>query len=225
MTTSISVARQCLLLASKDLRLEARSREALLVTAPFGAVALLLVPMAVGTDAPLLRQVGPGMYWVVVVLFGVLIALRHSAVETPAQLAALRLCGVHPAVRLLGRQLANAIVLLAFEVLLAPVAVVLYDPVPTGWPWLVPVAVLVAVGLAALGTFADAVATGLAERTALGPLLVIPLAVPLLLSATQAREVTVYGRAPWSWLLMLLTVDLGATLALAWCGRHLEDVR
>lgn len=46
---------QCLALARKDLRLERRAGEALLVTAPFGATALLLAPLAVGTDTPLLR--------------------------------------------------------------------------------------------------------------------------------------------------------------------------
>ncbi len=60
---------QCAELARKDLRTEWRAGEALLVTAPFGAVALLLVPLAVGSDTPLLRELGPGVYWLVVLLF------------------------------------------------------------------------------------------------------------------------------------------------------------
>nr|MDQ2788504.1 heme exporter protein CcmB [Actinomycetota bacterium] len=67
--------RQCVELAGKDLRAEARAGEALLVTVPFGAIGLLLVPLAVGTDTPLLREIGPGLYWVVVLLFGVLVTL------------------------------------------------------------------------------------------------------------------------------------------------------
>jgi heme exporter protein B len=120
--------RQSLELARKDLRAEARAGEALLVTVPFGAVALLLVPLAVGTDIPLLRELGPGLFWVVVLLFGVLVTLRASAVDGPAQLELLRLCGITATTRLFGRALANAALLLGVQLLLAPVAVVLYDP-------------------------------------------------------------------------------------------------
>ncbi|OLT41768.1 ABC transporter permease [Saccharomonospora sp. CUA-673] len=210
-------------LARKDLRLELRAGEALLVTAPFGALALLLVPLAVGSDVPLLRQVGPGLYWVVVVLFGVLVTLRQSAVDNPAQQAMLRLCGVHPGVRLAGRAAANAVLLLAFEVLLAPVAVLLYDPELSGWPWLLAVFPLVAVGLAVLGTLASALAHGLAGRTTLGALLVVPVALPLLVGATQTLDAARYGRAPWSWLLLMLTVDLAMAVAVGLTARHLEE--
>lgn len=214
---------QVLELARKDLRLEARAGEALLVTAPFGAVALLLVPLAVGTDVPMLRTVGSGMYWVVVLLFGVLVTLRQSAVEAPPQLALLRLTGIHPAVALAGRAAANAVLLLVFEIVVLPVAVIVYDPPLGSWPWLLSVLPLVAVGLAVLGTLAGALTQGLAGRTTLGPLLVVPLAIPLLLSATQAIEATRYGRAPWSWLALLLLVDLVAALAVVLSARSLEE--
>ena len=215
---------QCLTLVAKDLRLERRAGEAMLVTAPFGAVALLLAPLAVGTDTPLLRQLGPALYWLVVLLFGVLVTMRASAVDGPAQLAMLRLAGVGPRVRLTGRALANGVLLLGFQLVLAPVAVLLYDPDLTGWPWLLPVFVLVAAGLAVLGAVADALAVGLAGRTTLGPLLVAPMAVPLLLGATGVVQATGYGRSPWPWLLLVATVDLVAALLAAWCARYLEDL-
>ena len=214
---------QALELARKDLRLEARAGEALLVTAPFGAVALLLVPLAVGTDVPMLRSVGSGMYWVVVLLFGVLITLRQSAVDAPPQVALLRLTGIHPAVQLLGRAAANAVLLLAFELAVLPVAVIVYDPPLNSWPWLVPVLPLVAIGLAVLGTLAGALTQGLAGRTTLGPLLVVPLALPLLLAATQTAEATRYGRPPWNWLALLALVDLVAALAVVLSARSLEE--
>ncbi|GAA2565771.1 heme exporter protein CcmB [Pseudonocardia hydrocarbonoxydans] len=215
---------QCLALARKDLRLERRAGEALLVTAPFGATALLLAPLAVGTDTPLLRELGAPLYWLVVLLFGVLVTLRGSAVDGPAQLALLRLSGVGPQVRLVSRVLSNGVLLLGFELVLAPVAVLLYDPDLTGWPWLLPVLVLVAAGLAVLGALADALVSGLAGRTTLGPLLVAPVAVPLLLGATGVMQATRYGRPPWPWLVLVTTVVLVAALLAAWCARHLEDL-
>ena len=215
---------QALEIARKDLLLEVRAGEALLVTAPFGAVALLLVPLAVGTDVPMLRSVGSGMYWVVVLLFGVLVTLRQSAVDAPPQAALLRLAGIHPAVALAGRAAANAVLLLAFELAVLPVAVIVYDPPLGGWPWLLPVLPLVAAGLAVLGTLAGALAQGLAGRTAVGPLLVVPLAVPLLLSATQVVEATGYGANPWRWLALMALVDVVVALAVLLSARSLEEV-
>ena len=221
--TVTSPAVQLTEIVRKDLRLEARAGEALLVTLPFGAVALILVPLAVGTDVPLLRQIGAGLYWVVVLLFGVLVTMRQSAVDGPSQRALLQLCGVDPVVRVLGRTVANAVLLLAVEVLLAPVAVALYDPDLSGWPWLLPILPLVAAGLAALGALADGLSESLAERVAIGPLLVVPLSLPLLLGATQVLQGPRYGRSPWPWLLLVVTVDLVVVAAATLTARSLEE--
>lgn len=215
---------QALALARKDLDLEWRAGETLLVIAPFGAVALLLAPLAVGVDTPLLRQLGPALFWLVVLLFGVLVTLRASAVDGPAQRDLLRLTGAGPRVRLAARAAANTVLLIAFQLLLAPVAVLLYDPDLAGWPWLAPAFVLVAAGLGVLGALADALAAGLAGRTTLGPLLIAPVSVPLLLGATGVLQAAEYGRPPWPWLLLVATVDLVAALLAAWCARYLEEL-
>lgn len=220
---TVSPLAQALVLARKDLRLERRTGEAFLVTAPFGAVALLLVPLAVGVDTPLLRTLGPALFWLVVLLFGVLVTARSTAVDGPPQLAVLRLSGVSPRVRLAGRALGNAVLLLGFQLVIAPVAVVLYAPEPVGWLWVVPMAVLVAAGLGVLGALAGLVADGLAGRTMLTPLLVAPISVPLLLGATGVLDAARYSRSPWPWLLLVVTVDLAAALLAAWSARHLED--
>ena len=210
-------------LVGLHLALERRTGEALLVVAPFGAVALLLLPMAVGTDIPLLRQVGPGFYWLVVLLFGVMLTVRHSAEGGPGPRALLAQCGVDPAARAIARVVADAVLLLAFQLVLAPVAVALYDPRVPGWPWLLVVLPLVAIGLAALGALAGAVSSGTAGRAVLGPLLVVPLAVPLLLGATQVIEAARYARAPWPWFLLMGLADLLALLAIVLAAPALEE--
>ena len=215
---------QCVELARKDLRIEARAGEALLVTAPFGAAALFLIPIALGAETPLLRQIGPGLYWAVVLLFGVLITVRQSAIDQPEQLSLLRLSGVPPAARLTGHAIANAVLLLAFELLLLPVVVLLCDPDLDGWPWLLPTVVLVAAGLAVLGALTDALAQGLGGRSVIGPLLVAPVALPLLLAATQVFQAPRYGRSPWPWLILAAVVDLTVVLAMTLSARHLEEL-
>jgi heme exporter protein B len=195
----------------------------MLVTAPFGAVGLLLVPLAVGTDTPLLRQVGPGLYWVVVLLFGVLVTLRAGMLDTGGQRDLLRLWGVTARIRLAGRTLANMVLLLVFQAALAPVAIALYDPDLTGWPWLLPALVLVAFGLGGLGALADELVRDLRGRTTLGPLLIAPVAVPLLLGATQILAAARYGRGPWPWLLLMAALDIAVLLSAALTVPRLEE--
>ena len=216
--------RQALVLARKDLCIESRTREILLVVTPFGALALVLVPISVGTDAPLLRTVGPGVYWSMVTLFGALVTLRQSALDPPALVAALRLAGTGPAVRLAARAAANTVLLLVFEVLLLPVMIAVYDPEAVVWGAALLVLPLVAVGMGVLGAVTGALTHGLAERSALGPLLLVPLGLPLLLGAGQVGEAARYGRPAAPWLLLIVTVDLAAVVLAAMSAPHLEEV-
>jgi heme exporter protein B len=209
-----SLAGMAVEVTRKDLRVEWRSVEALWLAVPFGAVALLLVPLAVGTDTPLLRRLGPGLYWVVVLLFGTLVTLRHSATDGPAQRDLLALLGVDPAARFLGHAAASGLFLVAFQGLV-PVMVVLYDPTlpAAAWGWFAVLVPLVAAGLAALGALAAGLAASLATRATLAPLLVVPLALPLLLGATQALEGAGAGRSPLPWLVLVVTVDVVVVMA------------
>lgn len=220
MTHSLRV---CTAIAGKSLLLERRAGEALFVIAPFGATALLIIPIAIGTDVPLLRQVGPGMYWVVMLLFGVFVVLRQSSLQTPSQAHMLVLAGVPGAVRLLGEAMATTVLMVGFGAVLAPVAVMLYDPALNGWPWFIAVLPMVAAGLALLGVIAEALVRWLEVRSTLGPLLIIPLALPLLLGATQSLEAVAFGYSPLPWLLLMVTVDLVLFLAVLFTGHLLED--
>lgn len=219
----MSFWRQALEVARKDLLVESRTAEVLLVTAPFGAAALIFIPLAIGTDAPLLSQLGAGMYWIVVLLFGVLVILRKSAVDGPPQRDVVRLLGLDPAARFTGGTMATAVLLLLFEALLAPVVVALYNPDLRGWGWLVVILPLVALGLALLGTIAGGVTTSLGTRTSLTPLLIVPLALPLLLGATQAFEGLRLGRGILPWLALLAAVDLALAVSGVLAARPLEE--
>jgi heme exporter protein B len=223
-TATVGVlARQAVEVALKDLRVEARSGEVLPVILPFGAAALLLLPIAIGADLPLLRRAGWGMFWVVVLLFGTLVAVRATAVDTPAQRDLLALLGVDPAARFLGQMLASGLLLVIFQLLLAPVAVALYDPSLVGLRWLVLAVPLVAVGLSALGTLAGSLAASLPARSTLAPLLVVPLSLPLLLAGTQVVAGAPYGRGPAAWILLLVAVDLVVVAAGVLAAGSLEE--
>ncbi len=218
-----SFLQQVKTIIKRDLLRERRSGEVLWVTLPFGAIALLLVPLAIGTDAPTLQRIGPGMFWVIVMLFGVLIAIRHTSAEVQAQRDVVILTGLDPAAIFVGRATASFLLLVVFQVTLGLVTVVLYNVALTGWVVLPVVFFLAASGLALLGTLAAGIVSTGRSANALVPLLVAPLSVPLLLGATQALEAVRFGNTSLPWLLLMAIVGLLLLVAGVLSARPLQE--
>lgn len=211
--------------AGRDLSRERRNGEVAWVTIPFGAIALLLIPLAVGADIPLLRRIGPGLFWSVVMLFGILIAVRRTAAETGAQRDLVALLGIDPAAGFAGKTAASAVLLVLFELIVGVVALLLYDIDLGRWPWLLVIVPGVAVGLALLGTLTSSIAANLDSGAALIPFLVAPLSVPLLLGATQALDPLRPSDSILPWVMLLLAVDLVLAIAGVLTARPLQETR
>jgi heme exporter protein B len=207
----------------RDLLRERRRGDMLWITIPFGTIALLLVPLAIGTDAVLLREIGPGMYWVIVMLFGVLVSVGRSSMETLPQQDASALLGLDPAAGFVGRTVSSAILLMIFESVVGVVAVGLYDISIIGPLWLLATMLIVAVGLALLGTLTGAIVNSSSAGTALVPLLVAPLSVPLLLGATQTYDGLLGGYGIVSWVLLMVAVVLVVAIIGVVSSRPLQE--
>ena len=193
----------------KELRVELRGGETLWMAAPFAAMALLLAPLALGTDTALLRRIGPGMLWLVVVLFGMTVTVRPTSIESRPVRDLLTLSGLDPVAAFLGRSGASAALLFVFTLVLTPVMIVLYGPDSAPlWGCLLWLAVGAAVALGLLGTLVAALVTGLRSRTALAPIMSVPLAAPVLIAVVNGTENALNGQPATIWLLMLAAVDL-----------------
>ncbi|MCP4966318.1 MAG: ABC transporter permease [bacterium] len=216
---------QAFAIARRDLDRERRSGEVAWVTIPFGAVALLLVPLAVGINQDVLSRIGTGMLFVVVMLFGVLTAVRQTNIETPAQRDAIALLGVDPVAEFAGRSMATALLLLAFQVVMGAVTVALYGLDLAGWEWMVVVMPLTAIGLAELGTLSGSIAASTNAGPALVPLLVTPLAIPLLLGSTQTVESITRDGVNLSWLVLMAIVVLVLAIVGVVTARPLQETR
>ena len=214
---------QAFTITRRDLVRERRSGEVLWVTLPFGAIALLLVPLAVGTDTRTLEAIGLGMFWVIVMLFGVLIAVRQTNTETQPQRDLVALSGIDPAAAYVGRSFASFLLLVVFESVLVVVTIVLYDVPLVGFGWMPLVIVLVAAGLSLLGTLAAGIVSTGRSGAALVPLLVAPLSVPLLIGATQTFESLRFGRSSLTWILMMTVVTLLLAVVGVLSARPLQE--
>ena len=220
---SVSFFGQARTVASRDLLRERRSGEVVWVTLPFGAVALLLVPIAIGTDAPTLRAVGIGMFWVVVMLFGVLVSVRRTGADSQSQKDMVSLTGIDPAATFVGSATASSLLLVVFEVILGLLTIALYDITIVGWAWVPVILVLVAIGLGLLGTLAGGIVATDRTSAALVPLIVAPMSVPLLIAATQSFEGLRLGHSILTWILMLVVVVLVLAIAGVLSARPLQE--
>lgn len=214
--------------AHKDLRVEWRGGETLWMAVPFGALALMLAPVAVGTGAGMLRRIGPGMLWLVVLLFGMMVTLRSTAANPPPVRDVLRLSGLHPAPAFIGRSLASAALLFGFILAMTPVMVAFYSPdrapSPAGWLILLGLAALAAAGMALLGSLAVALTAGLRSRTALAPLLAAPPAVPVLMAGASGTNIVLGGGGNITlWLLLLAGMDLALAIVGILLSHPLEE--
>jgi heme exporter protein B len=221
------VFRDALLVAGKDLRIEARSRVATNQILPFALLVLLLFAFALDADRGLLSSVAAGLYWVTVLFAGLLAVQRSFALEAGDDARdALRLSGMDGAGIFLGKAAAVAAQLLALEVLLALGVIVFYDASVHGAGLLLLTCLLATAGIAAAGTVYGAVAAGLRVRDTLLPLLVLPVLAPVLLAAARASEAALGTTSadgwPWVRLLAVFTAVYVAFGVLAF-GPLLEE--
>ena len=195
-----------LLVAGKDLRIEARSRVATNQVAPFAVLVLVLFGFALDPDRGVLARASAGLFWVAV-LFSALLAVQRSFALEAADGGGdgLRLLGLDPAGVFVGKAAAVSLQLAVLEALLTLGVVVLYGVDLGGAALMVATAAVATVGLAAAGTVYGALAAGLRVRETLLPLLLLPVLAPVLLGATRAWEAALGVGADdgWRWLQLL----------------------
>jgi len=214
---------QVWLLIRKDLAIERRSMEIIGVTIPFAVSALIAIALAVGIDAALLSRIGPALFWAIVLLFSVLVALRTSASNTAAQQDQIKLLVVDPGVATVAAGLGTAIVMLVFELFLLPITVLLFNPPAIGWSWLITLP-LVALGLGLLGALVNSITARISTRTSLAALLIVPGSVPLLLAGARSLESSNSDQGILAWLLLMLAMDLGFGIAAVALAGPIDDL-
>lgn len=218
---------QALLVAGKDLRIEVRSRVAVNQILPFAGVVLFLFAFALDPDRGLLPRVAPGLFWVAVLLAGLLAVGRAFAVEAEhGARDGLRLSGLDPAAVFLGKAAAVAVELFALEAVLGVGLFLLYDVEGGGWGVLTLSGLLATVGLATAGSVYGVLAAGLRVRETLLPLLLLPVLAPVMLAATRSWEAGLAGASAdaWPWIQVMAVFGvLYTVLGLVAFGPLLEE--
>jgi heme exporter protein B len=216
-------------LLRKDLRVELRSFESVPAMALFSVTTFVLFHFGLRQDA-LSGDLASGVLWVTL-LFASVLAINRLFV-TDAEQGGFDGFLLSPADRtalLLAKALALLVYLAVLELIAVPAfALLLLAPsIGPVLPGLLVVLALGNIGVAVIGTLVGALAVRTRARDLLGPLLSLPMLVPVVLGAARATEplfATHAGALPLRWLGILALYDLVfALIAFALFDFLLED--
>lgn len=197
----------------KDLTAERRTKANFNAVVFLAGLILLLFGFALGPDQDALRSITAGVLWLTILFSGVLSFNRSY--EQELEHGALELLLLYPGNRksiFLGKLLANLTFVLLVEVLMIPIAALLYD-IPI-WTVVLPLSAVLflgTLGFVTLGTFYAAMASRLRAREVLLPLLLFPMLIPLLVAAVQATGAILDGDFMGqlgSWIRLLIVFDV-----------------
>ncbi len=187
--------RQAAAIAGKDLRIEVRGRYALGAVLPFAGTLLIAFGLSLGPGETLLRQTAPGLLWMAVLFASVLSFRRaYEAEGEDGAMEGLALAPIDRAAIFLGKAFAVAVQLWALELAIVLLVAGLFGLRLGGdVPVLVGAFFLGTVGLAAVGSLFGVLQGSARAREAVFPLLVLPLATPVLLAGVKATELATTG--------------------------------
>lgn len=195
----------------KDLRAEWRSRELISGMLVFALLVIFIFNFAFELQTGLRETVTSGVLWVTFAFAGQLGLNRSMAVEKDRGcLDGLLLAPVDRAAIYLGKTTANLIFMLVMAAIILPVYSLLYG-VNLFNPGLFLVIFLGSEGYIAVGTLLSSMAVQARTRDILLPILLFPVAIPVVISAVKATS-GFLAAAAWTeiqpWFTLLVTYDV-----------------
>jgi len=202
--------RQVWAIAWKDVRAELRSRQVLASTVVFALLVLIIFNFSLDLSGTDMAEKGPAVLWVAILLAAVL-GLNHvfGREREHGALEGFVLLPVDRTVLYFGKFLGALALTAAMEAGVVPVFAVLTNQ---GGLFPIPVLALAlgTLGFLAVGTLFSAISVNVRTREMLLPILLLPIAVPVLLAGVQATQLALEGK-PWAditpWLATLAIFD------------------
>ena len=195
----------------KDLSAELRGREMLSAMLVFALLVIIIFNFALELDAKTRAAVTSGVLWVTFAFAGTLGLNRSMAMEKDRGcLDGLLLAPVDRSAIYFGKSISNLIFMLIVEAIVLPVYSVLYNT-NLFKPGLLLVILLGSVGYIAVGTLLASMAVQTRTRDILLPILLFPVAVPVLIAAVKASSGFLEGIVfpeILPWLNLLIVYDI-----------------
>ncbi len=207
----MSLFRAAAVIAAHELRRELRSRERVPAMLLFSALVLLVMHFAVGLDGPEAEALAPGVLWVAFLLAGTLGLYRSFAPETEAMaIHGLMLGPTDRSAIYFGKLGSGAVLLFSIQVPVIGLYELLFQANLDGGRGVVGLLVLGLVFLCgsfaflSLGVTVAAICASTPVREVLLPLLLFPLAAPLLIAGVTGARAAAGGEPTWEAIRFLL---------------------
>lgn len=196
-------------LAANDLRLELRQKDSGVLILAFGALQVLLLGFALGSRGTAWRVVEPGILWMGFLYAGMLSVTRMFARDMPEEvLTGLVLAPGGRMPVFLAKLSVTLLFMLATELVVTPLYTVFFGTSGRAglWPMGLVLA-LGALGIVAVGTLMAAIGANLSGHDLLMPVLLMPLLVPVAITAVEATGALWRGADAWAWIHGLMAYD------------------
>ena len=198
-------------IVAKDVAAELHTKELISAMLVFSVLSMLIFSFALDLRGDLARSAAPGVLWATVAFAGTLGLSRSMAREQQTgSIDGLLLAPVDRSAIFFGKALGNLAFMTVMEAVLLPLFSALFD-VPLLRPGVLVLMLLGTVGYAAAGTLLAAIAVNTRAREVMLPVLLLPLAIPVLIAAVRATGMLVEG-TPLSdvgvWVQLLVVYDL-----------------
>jgi heme exporter protein B len=217
--TRTSFLRAAWAVARKDIRAEFRSRELISLMGLFALLSILVFSFALELNREARIEAVGGVLWVTILFASILGLNRSMTMEREGGgMDALLLAPVDRAAIYAGKLAANGIFAFLVGALLTPILSALYN-ISLLQPSLFAALIFGTFGVSAVGTLLGALIGATRARESLLPVLMLPIALPILITVTRATNGILSGApdADWSaWLSGLVVIDIVYVLVCAW---------
>ncbi|CEG27813.1 heme exporter protein CcmB [Bacillus sp. B-jedd] len=187
----MNIIKPALLLASKDLKSELKTKQVLATMLIFAGLVILIFSIAFDPQNNLTKAVVPGVIWVIIVFSGIL-GLNRSFISEQRNdsIQGLLIAPMEASSIYLGKMMANFAMILIVEIVALPFLFLLFDFKYMGsFPYFVLVLFIGSFGFIATGTFLAALAANSRSSEMLLPLLLFPITSPILIGAVQSTKI------------------------------------
>ncbi|WP_447964635.1 heme exporter protein CcmB [Nitrospira sp. Ecomares 2.1] len=212
----------------KDLISEWRTRETMSSMLFFALIVILVFSFSFSMDQDAARQLIAGIIWVAFTFTGIIGLGKSFTSELQNDcLESLQMCPAPKGAIYLGKVAANFLFMLSVEILLFPLFVLFFNlDVIEAVGTLLIIFFLATLGLSAVGTLFSALTVQIRAREVMLPVLLLPLAVPVMIAAVEATRGALSGD-PFSfysqWIQLLIIFDIIFTVVSFWLFEFILD--
>jgi heme exporter protein B len=207
----LSFLGKVLAIVDKDIAAELHTKEMISAMLVFAALAMLIFSFALDLRGEVAEAAAPGVLWTTIAFAGTLGLSRSMAREEQnGCIDGLLLAPVDRTAIFFGKAIGNLLFTGVVEAALLPLFSVLFD-VALIRPRILLILALGTLGYAAVGTLLAAIAVNTRAREVMLPVLLLPLAVPVLIGAVQATRGILEGASlaqVGGWIRILVVYDL-----------------